>query len=287
MSTDFPEFSVDFEAGTVSAADPDASADPNDRQIPNDDDPDHATPPAGTPDVPESIPRYRFDEVNNALRITQEREAKLIQVLEQLAAGRSAPVPAPPSPPPAPNSPEAARDRIREQLFAVVPEFKKFLELQDKIPALLSASEAIPRLQKETDTYWSHVADAMLTTLTSALGKTLGSTIAPDSRLGRMASQQFFEWTASDPKLVARYEARDPRLTEEFLQIFETDVFGPIRAQAAAAKRLDTTRRLPVAGRTSAPPSQPIPKRNAEEDEDAPYKEAWDHVANARRSMTP
>jgi hypothetical protein len=284
MSTDFPEFGVDFETGTITQPD---SAGSDDRQIPDDGDDDQslappvAPPPSGPP---EGIPRYRFDEVNQALRTSQEREAKLIQILEHLS-----PKPTPPAPPgidPA-DTKAVARERIRQQFLEVFPEWKQYLDIQDKIPALLSAGEAIPRLQKDTEVYWGNVADATLASATVALGKTLGQTIEPNSRLGRFVAQSFFETIAVDPRLTARYEARDPTLIGEFVQAFEKDVFGPMRAQAAAAKRLDTTRRLPVAGRTSSPPSSAVPKHDPAEDEDAVFKQAWDLVNNDRRSMTP
>ena len=285
MSTDFPEYGVDLEQGIITApAADDAAGVSDDRGIPEDPD-DGQTPlpqPPAPPAPPETIPRYRFDEVNNALRASQEREATIVKILERLS-----PAPAPPPVATAPSAQDAARERVRQQFLEVFPEWKQFLAIQDKIPAILSTGEAIPRLQKETETYWSNVADATLSSVEEGLGKIMGAPIAPNSRLAKMVSQAFFEMIAVDPRLVARYEAQDPRLIGEFIQSFEKDVFGPIRAQAAAAKRLDTTRRLPVAGRTSSPPSSAVPKHNVDTDEDAPFRQAWDLITNERRAATP
>jgi len=287
MSIDFPEFGVDFEAGTITQ--PESTTDSTDRAIPDDDDDEAGSLPAPTPPAkaaaPDQIPRYRLDEVTTALRSSQEREGQLMALLQRLSTPPAAP--APPAGHAPPSAADAARERIRNQLFEVVPEFKKFLEIQDKLPALLSAGEAIPRLQEDTTRYWANVADTTLASVGAALGKALNTTIDPNSRIGRIVAQSFFEYVATDPRLVARYEAQDARLISEFLAAFEKDVFVPVRANAVAQKRQDLTRRLPVAGRTSAPPSQGVPKHNTDEDEDAVYKTGWDLVENARRSMTP
>jgi hypothetical protein len=296
--SDFPAFGVDFEKGEITR--PDATPAPQQDKQPQGepfdafgDDPNapegEGRKPAGQEPgrraVPDQIPKYRFDEVTEQLRQGSERERTLMALIERLSQN---PPPAAPQAPGRPQTPqEQARERIRQQLFEVVPEFQEFLKFREKMPALLQAADTIPRLQEDTGRYWGHVADASLTAVQTALGTSLGAEVDPKSQLGRFASQAFFDYVARDPRLVARYEAQDPNLVGEFMQVFEREVLTPARAKQVQQARQEQTRRLPVAGRTSPPPSAQVPKRNDDEDEDGVFKRAWDHVLNARNAQSP
>lgn len=289
---DWPAYGVDFEKGEITTpASPDPAEDTEFDRFADDETPQTATPKARAQEpgrtAPESIPKYRFDDINQQLQASREREQQLLALVQNVTQQRAALQQQGPAQPAAPKTPEQEqRERVRQQLLEVFPELNDYLKVKDKLPTLISASEEIPRLQHETKQYWGRVADTTLKAIHQELGTHLGTTVDPTSRLGRTTAQAFFEYVAGDQSRVQRYEAQDRTLLPEFISLFDKEMLAPVRTRQQVAQRHETTRRLPVAGRTSPPPSAPTPKPDAN-DEDAVFKAAWDHVQNGRQALTP
>lgn len=288
-----PDFGVDFSTGTITSKPPAAPAGAEDSTFNAFDDDDPAAP-AGqppaqaaptTPDAPpEMIAKHRYDSLNERYGETQRQVRDLLAMVKRLSEATRPPA-APPPPATPPTEQEAAHARIRQQLFSVMPELKEFLDLREKLPQLREAADMVPQIQSETQRRWSNVADRSLAGLTDALAKQIGvEKLSP--RLSQTAARDFFDWVASDPSLVTRYEMEDPKLLTEFVAAFDRDVLSPGRTRATTQQRLEQTRRLPTAGRTSPPPAQAPPKPDSG-DEDAVFKAGWDYIQNARKAETP
>lgn len=278
-----PEWGVNFDTSEITRPEPEPTTpqgDSDDTFNAFADDPNEpeATPakPAG---VPESVPRYRLDELNNRLKEGAEREQRLMALLQQQQRPQPASQPGPAGEQP-PVDPTL--ERIRAQILQVMPEIADFLKIRDKLPNLMSAADAIPRMQADTDRYWGTVADHSLQTVNAELSQRIGGPLVPTSQLGKIASRAFFEYVSSNPTIQTRYEAQDPGVVKEFVTMFEAEVLAPARRQQQVAQRVDSTRRLPVAGRTSPPPSAPVPKANPA-NEDEVFASAWSVIQNARQ----
>jgi hypothetical protein len=288
MGADDIDFGVNFETGEITRPAPDPPAGDTDTEFNAfDDEPagqDPAGKPPAAPNTPseETIPMYRFNEVNQRLQQAAEREKKMLAFIENLTSQRQPQQPQQPTTPPTPPTPEeAAKERIRQQLLSVIPEFGEFLKIRDKIPQLLNAADAIPRIQSDTERYWGTVADSALNGVVSKLGETLGHAIEPRSMLGRLATQAFFEFVATNPQTQARYEAQDQSLIADFVTMFDKEL-NPVRARQQQQQRVEQVRKLPVAGRTSPPPSAQPPKPNMD-NEDEVFAAGWNAIVSGRQ----
>lgn len=281
-----PEWGVNFETNEITRPDPESTTPQGDTDDTFDafaDDPNEAqAQPIKPASVPEAVPKYRFDEVNNRLRESAEREQRLMAMLQQQRQPPQTGMPGAPGPTP---EVDPTRERIRAQILEVFPEFKEFLEFRKNIPSLTSAAEAIPRMQAETDRYWGAYADQQLQAVHAELSQRLGAPLPAHSRLGQIANQSFATFVSTNPTIQARYERNDPSVVKEFMAMFEAEVLAPARRPQQVASRVENTRRLPVAGRTSPPPLAPVPKPNMD-NEDEVFQAAWSVIQNARQGST-
>jgi hypothetical protein len=293
MTDDAPDFGVNFETGQITRPEPEGSAPPT--QIDETFDAfadEEPQPPGGQPaapprQAPEMLPKYQFDKVNEELRTAREERTKLLALIERLSTPQAPPPPSQPR-----TEADEARERVRKQLLAIMPELGEYIENKDRLLKAITLAEQLePRIgamQQDTERFWTAVADNALNGLIDGLSKHVGVAVDPNSRMARAARQEFFQYAASSPRNVARYEAQDPSLVTEFIRVFDQEVLAlgrPRQAAPAGPPRTEQTRRLPVAGRTSPPPAAAPPKPDLN-NEDEVLAAGWAHVLSQRQALT-
>lgn len=257
-----------------------------------------APPPTAAPEQDERfIPKYRFDEVNSRASQVQQENQELREILKQLASRQPA---APPADAPVPyqTEEEAAYARqteeIRQEFFRRFPEFQTqattLARIEAQLAALAPVADVVPQMQARENQYWGTVASNTLRTLHQTVSTALlnGQPLDPASERGLHVSQKFFQWTSSQPDRVARYEANDPSLLQEFVTYFGDTYVTPWRgpsapaanpAQAIAAR----VAKLPNAG-PSQIPAPTVPGRDYTNEDDV-HAHAWSVVKNLQQSV--
>lgn len=290
---DGPDFGVNFETGQISQPDPTST--PAEEQFDAfDEGADDAQPPAGSQpgrQAPEMLPKYRLDQATEQLRQSREEVAELRDLVRRLTEMARPETPRSGQPPPA-MDPTVAR--VREQFLRVFPEMQDFLANRDRLLKAAEISERhdgqITSMRQDTERFWGAVADNAVTTVLSSLGRHLGREVGEKEWIARTTMRDFFDFAASNPRNVARYEAQDPTLIAEFIEAMDREVFSVKRGAAPAPSGAPGAprpqRRLPVAGRTGPVPSAKPPALDLN-DEEAVFQKAWMAVQNGRQAMTP
>jgi len=231
-----------------------------------------------------SVPKYRFDEVNQGYRAMQEQNALLMRQLGQLTQvlNRST----------APNAPEPVQLDEREQ--RIVSELDRLLQhsatwqrlapFMDKADVLMQLADEIPAQRQSEAQHWNSVAQQWIGNVLDAGAKTfLGPTARVDQlepERSEMLTRGFTTYVAKDPQRVARYEAGDRTLINDFIGWFRGWVAGGAidpqarRTAAAAQSRAEAVRKLPTSGPAGQPVSSAPPKVN-NMDEDAVHSAGW------------
>lgn len=287
--TDFPEYDLPTGVGTeATQGDTQVSATPTDQTAasgPGSDTPapDHGQPtmPGG---VPDQIPRYRLDEVSQALREEraerQRLQAQMGELLQRLTT---------PQAPPQTQEEEEELDERQQKILGELERLLKRTTLYRELAPLMARSKDVIGVVQTAEqraeaekARWNQVAYNTTYQVLDQAAKTLIGPDATPDRLtpiqARWLSTGFYDFVQSDPRLVQRYEAQDASLIAEFLTQYRgafAAVPAPQRAAAAAQqRRVEATRRLPTQGPAGGPVGQ-APQKLDYSNEDAVLAEGW------------
>jgi hypothetical protein len=246
-----------------------------------------AMPPGGAADAAsgEPIPKYRLDEAIQQREDFRQLVARQQQQIEYLLQhmGQPAGPSATAQPGPPPISPED--QKIRERLYAVVPELQLLGELRSWIEnrdAILGAAQAVPAWQSAETQYWDRYAELSHGGIADAAAEYLVGKGKAGKDLNEFTRQSlrtaFIQWVTSDPARAMRYEREDPSLPKEFWGAYRAAVFDPLRRGQQAQLLNQQPPRVPQGG-GGAPaagghPPAARPAGNGE-DEDAIHARAW------------
>ena len=213
-------------------------------------------PGGGQPDRERYIPRERFDEVNNQLRLTRQQ----VQALEQRFTGIGDALAGRPGGT-APLDPK--REQIRAQLFELVPEFREFVDNRE---AILRAGNLAGTSEEHITAYWANHGQMMAGELRNAMAPMYGDQPS-DEAVGAIMSN-FTAWLEADPTKQQRYVRGDKALVGDFWKWYEGAVLQPARRtqNVSLLQRGQQVNRLPSRGPANQPvtPAAPKPK-NADE----------------------
>lgn len=245
--------------------------------------------PPAQPGARPNLPPYRQEAIDRrdaaaAAAAEEERIGRLVQarLRDMLGGALGLPGTQPPADP--------RIERLRAQLFEVIPGLK---ELLDQREGILASARAAPQLSETTQLYWQGVAgrtlnnlyDSIASTLLGAgkTGKDLDPEVCDDVR------EAFVAWVDRDRTgaRVQRYEAQDPTLLAEYLRNFTTRYLDPIRRTAAVnvADRGRARAAQPAPANGGMPPAaQPPAVDNT--DEDAVHGRAWAVLKQLREAAT-
>lgn len=176
--------------------------------------------------------------------------------------------------------PSAEQNAIRTQLLAVMPELKDLLDARDDISGLkgLNLKETISALQQFAANRWQQQGTQTLSTLGAKIKAAYGGADIAPKQLARI-SRAFIGELEDNPELLARYEAGDPSVVDEFVTDYTQGVLDPYRRSTAAAAARQAAgadaRRLPRGGGGS-PTVGNRPPAIKPGDGDKFHKAAWD-----------
>lgn len=231
-----------------------------------------------------SIPKYRFDEVNQGYQQLREQNQLLLSQLSQLTQvlNRQA---APPQAP-APVQLDEREQRIVAELDRLLkhsPTWQRLAPFIDKADVLMQLAEEIPAQRSSEQQHWTGVAHQWLANVLDAGAKAfLGPTARVDQLEPERADiirQSFTRYVSQDPQRVARYESGDRTLVNDFIGWFRGWVAGGVdpqarRTAAAQQTRAEAVRKLPTSGPAGQPVSSAPPKVN-NSDEEAVHSAGW------------
>lgn len=239
-------------------------------------------PPADEPPV-EQIPKYRLDEAiaqrDYLQGMIQHQQAQIAALMQRM-----------PMQPPAaqPERPQLSEQdiKIRDRLYAVIPELAllgQLRELVENREAIMGAAQAVPAWQSAETQYWDRYAENSHQSIGDAAaayllgqGKTTKD-LNEHTRTGLRSS--FIRWVTSDPTRAMRYEREDPSLPKEFWGAYRAAVYDPLRRDGQATLLNQQPPRLPQGGGGSpaasgTPPAARPPAAPADDD-DAIHARAW------------
>lgn len=156
---------------------------------------------------------------------------------------------------------QSEEDVIRQQLFKVVPQLQKLLEIQEKLEASVGAQEELKAQQTH---YWESYNRQQMNSLFKAAEDTYGTSLSDSQRNYLKAA--FVGWASADPELASRYQ-NDPTLVTEFWKEFSSSFVDPARRVATANTAARVPANLPQDNPSgSVRTSQPLdPPKNADE----------------------
>lgn len=184
--------------------------------------------------------------------------------------------------PPAPEDPETAQ--MRRELETLYPGLKRLGDLPfDK---LIKSVERLEQLEQHTQSseqhYWSSYGRQQLNIVSGRFKEVFGK--EPSDRQQRVIAGELREFCEADPRRVARYEAQDPTLIEEFWTDYTAEHIDPYRrhftAPVAAAGR--TRERLPQAGASNTVAPGQGTGKSKPKDEDEMWDQAFDSFEKSR-----
>jgi hypothetical protein len=243
-------------------------------------------PDADTSGSAESIPKYRFDEVNEALQEMREQHRMLLQQYMQLAThlGRQAPSEAS-SEPPLDEREQTIVNQL-DRLLRYSTAWRQLQPLLEQAQTLVQLAQQVPLREQQETQYWRAVAYQTHERVLDAVAESMlgqgrkGADLDPDRAAA--VRQSFVAYVQRDPQRVARYEAQDPTLIKDFVEWFRgwpTTGRAPVdprarQAQAEAQRRAESIRRLPTQGPAGQPVASPPPKVNTT-DPEAVHDAGW------------
>ncbi len=135
---------------------------------------------------------------------------------------------------------DAQSSAIRAQFAKIFPGLAKLTD--EQIAKVLATAERGDNLDAATNHHWQTHSRNMLGQLSTELGDAIGG--EPTERQSRAVSQAFANLIESDPEMLARYEAGDPKLVKEFVAQWKEDWYDTARRQVTADS-LNRARRVP------------------------------------------
>lgn len=140
-----------------------------------------------------------------------------------------------------PRSPEQEADEaVRARFQQLYPGLAKLTD--EQIERLMQVAENADSLSATTEQMWQRHGRQMLDSVVQQASKAMGGELT-DRQRTRLERAYFHEAT-NDPKFLARHEAGDPKLVEEFVKEFVEDFVEPGRRNALAAEQ-ERMRRVP------------------------------------------
>lgn len=174
------------------------------------------------PDRLSQIARQRR-EIENQLYLERQRVAALSGV----------------KPPAQPEDPETAT--MRQELERLYPGLSRLGDLPfDKLIKAVERLDALEASHQSSEqNYWSAFGRQQLRIVDSKFKEMFGKD--PSQRQRNVIASELRDFCEADPHRVARYEAQDPTLIDEFWQFYESEHIDPYRrhftAPVAAAGR--------------------------------------------------
>src|SRR6266853_1251691 len=146
-----------------------------------------------------------------------------------------------------PSPDQAQEEEVRARFAQLFPGLAKLSDQQiEKIIALSDSSQS---LEQTTQHYWRQHATGMLTDLASAVGDELGGDLTDRQKAALVAS--YIRNAEQDPDFLARHEAGDQKLIQEFAKAWVEDWFEPARRRVTQTA-VGQQRRVPN-GRATQP----------------------------------
>lgn len=232
-----------------------------------------------------SIPKYRFDEVNQGYREALEQNRVLLGQLQQLTQVLNRQTPQAQAAEPV--QLDEREQRIVSELDRLLqhsPTWQRLAPFIDKADVLMRLADEIPAQREHEARHWQGVAHQWLANVLDAGAKTF---IGAQARVDQLEPERadmlrrgFTTYVSADPQRVARYEAGDRTLVNDFIGWFRGWVAGgqvdpqARRTAAAAQARAEAVRKLPTSGPAGQPVSSAPPKIN-NKDEEAVHSAGW------------
>lgn len=135
---------------------------------------------------------------------------------------------------------DEADEAVRERFKQLYPKLGTLDD--DKIDRLLQLADNADSLSAATEHHWHTHGQKMLSSVEAGLSKAMGGELTDrqKTRLG----QAYFLAAQASPEFLARHEAGDPKLVEEFVKDFVDDFVEPGRRKALADEQ-QRMRRVP------------------------------------------
>lgn len=230
----------------------------------------------------------RFQEFVEQYQAVLDQNRALVQHVNELVGVMARLLPAqggqgPSSADPPLNEREQAIVQQLDRLLAHVPAWQRLAPILERADTILSLAQQIPEQRAAEAQHWQEVGRQWLGQLVETAAKQFVGPQATAQQLDperrRVLTDAFTNYVSADPRRVARYEAGDTKLIDDFLGWFKGWVVGTPdpatrRQHASAQHRGEQIRRLPTAGSPGAPVGSPPPSVNLQ-DEDAVHGAAW------------
>lgn len=135
---------------------------------------------------------------------------------------------------------DAADEAVRERFKQLYPKLGGLDD--DKIDRLLKLADNAESLEAATTHHWQSHGRKMLDGAISGMAKAMGGDLT--DRQKQRLERSYFNEAQSNPEFLARHEAGDPKLVEEFVKDFVEDFVEPGRRKALADEQT-RMRRVP------------------------------------------
>jgi len=169
--------------------------------------------------------RQKFEADYRASQAAVEQERRRVQAL----AGVN------------PRSPEQEQDEaVRARFQQLFPGLAKLTD--EQINRLMQVAENADNLDATTNQMWQRHGRQMLDSVIQRASKSMGGELTERQRI--RLERAYFNEAASNEQFLARHEAGDPKLVEEFVKEFVEDFVEPGRRNALASEQ-ERMRRVP------------------------------------------
>jgi hypothetical protein len=236
-----------------------------------------------TEDRTDWIPRHRFNEVNQRAQRTGTLEQQLQQAQARIQALAGV----------TPTTPQDAEaEQVRSAFRQMFPDLGKLKG--EHIDRLIKLAENGDQIEQTTNHYWQSVSTHMVTEANTQIAEALGVEKLTDTQAKRVG-REYAAWLAEDfqaaraegrAPLLARHEARDPKLVEEFVKQFSDDFIAPAARRANVSEVNRVSRKVPSGRASQNAPINSKPKidfKNEQAVEDAAVEAFRAHGGLFRR----
>lgn len=131
-----------------------------------------------------------------------------------------------------PSKEEADLDAVKERLVSMFPVLAKLSD--EQVDKLLEVGERGDALEQASQQTWVRHGKQMLGNAYVGIEKELGSALS--DRQKAQVNALYVARAERDKEFLARHDAGDPKLTEEFVKEFLEDWFEPVRRKTTAAE---------------------------------------------------
>ncbi len=133
-------------------------------------------------------------------------------------------------------------DLVRQRLEALYPALGKLTPQQ--VERLLAVADKADSLEESNLSGWKRHGTQMLDQVTASVAKVVGGTLS--ERQATALKRAYVQEAEANPEFLARHEAGDPKLVEEFAKAWIDDWFEPAR-RSALNKEVERQKRVPSA----------------------------------------